>query len=140
MTKGRKTGGKDFIPGDPRAGRPPLPPALKEAKRLNKTAFEEIINKYLWAPLADLEKAKDDKALATVESWMVAIMLKGRTTGEWSGYEWIAQRLLGKVKDQVEVSTPTPFVIHHTDGSKTVLGAKVEKDPEEHGEGWDPNA
>lgn len=130
MTRGRKTGGRDFVPGDPRAGRPPMPEALKAARRLNKTEFEEIINKYLWAPLSDLEKAKDDKTLPTIESWMVAIMVKGRTTGEWSGYEWIAQRLLGKVKEQVEVTQVRPFIVRHTDGTQTVLGAKVEKDEE----------
>ena len=129
MAKGKKTGGRDWQPGvspNP-SGRTPTPQALKDAKRLNKTNFEEIINKYLWAPLADLEAAVEDKQLATIESWMVAIMLKGRTTGDWGGYEWIAQRLLGKVKDQLEVTQPKPFIVKHTDGTQTVLGARVEK-------------
>jgi hypothetical protein len=123
---GRKTGGRDFVPGDPRAGRPRLPEELKAAKRLNKTEFEAIINKYLWLPLEELEAAAHDKSIPTIEAWMVAIMVKGRTTGEWSGYEWIAQRLLGKVKEQVEVTQPKPFIVRHMDGTQTLLGAKHE--------------
>lgn len=125
--KGKKTGGRDFVPGDPRAGRPPLPDHVKEAKRLTKTELESIINKYLFAPLADIRKAAEDESLPTIESWMVAILLKGRTTGEWSGYEWIAQRLVGKIPDRVEVQQVTPFVIRHTTGEQTVLGAEVKK-------------
>ncbi len=128
---GPKTGGRDFAPGNPGGpGRPPLPPALKEAKRLTKTSLEEIVNKYLWLSLEDLEKSKDDKTLVTVEAGMCAIIHKGRTTGEWSGFEWIAQRLIGKVKDQIDIRQVTPFVIKHTTGQQTVLGAKVSSDDE----------
>ena len=129
MARGKKTGGRDFQVGEVAnpSGRTPLPHALKEAKRFNKTTLEEIVNKYLWIPLDELIAASKDEKLVTVESWMVAIIAKGRTTGEWSGFEWIAQRLVGKVKEQIEHTQPVPFVVRHLDGSQTVLGAKIDK-------------
>jgi hypothetical protein len=81
-------------------------------------------------PLTELAAAKDNKHLAAFEVWMAAIIFKGLSTGDWSGNEWIQQRLLGKVKDQVEITQPKPFVINYLDGSKTELGAKLEKDEE----------
>lgn len=133
MTVGRKpgtkkTGGKDFAPGNPGGpGRPPLPPGLRDAKRLTKTSLEEIVNKYLWEPDAAELAAKDPRT-PPVEKWLIAIIAKGLATGEWSGFEWIAQRLVGKVKEQIEVKNVTPFVIRHTSGEQTVLGAKAESE------------
>lgn len=87
------------------------------------------MNKYLWDPDAAHAAATDPKT-PPVERWLVAIIDKGLTSGEWSGFEWIAQRLIGKVKDQLEVKNVTPFVIKHADGRQTVLGAKVESEDE----------
>ncbi len=128
MAIGKKTGGRDFQPGEVAnpSGRTPLPPALKESKRLNKTTLEEIINKYLWDSEAAARAAEDAKT-PPVERWLVAIIAKGLATGDWSGFEWIAQRLVGKVKEQIEHTQPVPFVVKHLDGSRTELGAKVDK-------------
>lgn len=123
MSKGRKTGGRDFVPGDPRAGRKPLPPELKGVRRLNKTELETIVNKYLWTPDADLEATASNPALPPVERWVVSIIHRGLSTGEWHGFEWIAQRLIGKVQEKVEVTLPKPFVVNRLDGTQTVMGA-----------------
>lgn len=120
-----------FAPGNPGGpGRPPLSPEAKEARRLNKTEFENVVNKYLWCPLVDLKMHASDQSLPTMEAWVVAIMLKGITTGDWGGQEWIAQRIMGRVKEQIEVRQVTPFVIRHTSGEITTLGAKVESEDE----------
>jgi hypothetical protein len=132
MAKGKKTGGKDWQPGvspNP-SGRVPTPAPLKDARRLNKTEFELVVNKYLWCSLAELELVATDKTIPVMEAWIVAIMARGIKSGDWGGNEWIAQRIMGKVKDQLEVSTPKPFVIHNADGSRTILGAEVEKEEE----------
>lgn len=129
MAKGKKTGGKDWQPGvsaNP-AGRAPLPPEVKEARRLNKTELETIVNKYLWEPNADLEKTSANVELPPVERWLVSIIHRGLSTGEWHGFEWIAQRLIGKVKDQVEITVPKPFLIKKANGETAMeLGVKLE--------------
>lgn len=111
----------------------PLPEPLKNARRLNKTEYEAVVNKYLWCSLAELERYAEDKSIAVMEAWIVSIMARGIKTGDWGGHEWIAQRIMGKVKDQLEVTQLKPFVIHHTTGEQTVLGAQVERPKLESG-------
>lgn len=132
MAIGKKSGGRDFQPGQSGnpAGRTPLPPELKETRRLNKTEFETLVNKYLWASFAQIEAASEDATLPAIERYVVSIIAKGIKTGDWGGCEWIAQRLIGKVQDRVEVTTPKPFVIAKRDGSTLELGAKVDSDDE----------
>lgn len=125
MAKGKKTGGKDFVPGDPRAGRPPMPAALRAGRRLNRTEFEELVNKYLWMSTTELELATEDKSLPAIEAYFANVVKVGTLTGDHSRMEFILQRLLGKVKDQLEVTTPKPYVIHRLDGTQTVLGTKL---------------
>ena len=136
MAKGKKSGGKDWQPGvsaNP-SGRSPTPAPLKEARRLNKTEFELVVNKYLWCALEQLEALVEDKSLPVMEAWIVAIMARGIKTGDWGGHEWIAQRIMGKVKDQVEISMPKPYIVHRLDGSQMVLGTNLEKEKKD-GEG-----
>lgn len=124
---GRKTGGRDFVKGDPRCGRLPLPPEVKAARRLNKTEFERITNRYVWSTEAELLDAKANPETPAIERVLISILLEAIEKGDHSKAEWIAQRLIGKVKDEVEVSTPKPFIVERLDGSQMVLGAKVEE-------------
>ncbi len=126
MTKGRKTGGRDFVPGDPRAGRLPVAPEIKEGRRLGKVELEAIVNKYLWTPCESLDAVAKDPTVVPVERWLASIIAKGLSSGEWSGFEWIAQRLIGRVKDQVEVTVVKPYVIERLAGGTLELGAKPE--------------
>lgn len=131
MAKGRKTGGRDFVPGKPGGpGRPPLPPEVKEARRLTKTEFERIANRYLWTTEAGLEASAMDPETPAMERLIISILLTAIKAGDHAKAEWLAMRLLGKVQDKVEVSQPKPFVINRLDGSQMVLGAKLEKEDE----------
>lgn len=98
-----------------------MPEALKTARRLNKTELEALINRYLWLPAQDLEGLE---GLPAVEQYFISILLRGLKTGDYGPFEWIAQRLIGKVKDQVELTTPTPFIVHNLEGGEVVMGVK----------------
>ncbi len=131
MTKGRKTGGRNFVKGvvtNPN-GRPKTPEALRNLKRLTKVAFEEIVNKYLWCSLSELEKYKKAN-LPVMDAWVVSIIHKGVLSGDWSGNEWIAQRIIGKVKDQIEVTTVKPFIVEDLSGNHITMGATFFELPE----------
>lgn len=115
--------------GNP-SGRPPLPPEVKEAKRLNKATLETIVNTYLFMPLELLRGKLEDRSLPAVECWMISIIYKGLMSGDWGGFEWIAQRLVGKVKETIEVSAVVPYLIHRPSGEVLELGVKKEELPE----------
>ncbi len=124
MALGKKSGGKDFKKGNvPKSpGRPKMPETLKNLQRLTKTSFEEIVTKYIFCSLDQLAAFKKRTDIPAMDAWIVAIVFKGITTGDWGGNEWIAQRLIGKVKDQVDVTVVKPFVVNNLDGSQMVLG------------------
>lgn len=116
------------MPGDPRAGRPPLPKELKEAKRLTKTEFETIVNRYLWLSHEELEAAAENKSLPAVDRYLATVIKIGSASGDPGRMEFLLQRLLGKVTDKVEVSQPKPFIIEKLDGSSVHCGAKLEEE------------
>lgn len=127
MAKGRKTGGKDFVPGDERAGRPRLPDDVKAVKKLTTTEFQRILNQYLWLDEESLRAAMKDPSCTMLEKMVASVMVKGITLGDPARMEILVTRLIGKVTDKVEVKTPVPFVITRRDGSAVELGAKLEE-------------
>lgn len=130
MARGKKSGGKDFTPGisgNP-TGRMPLPPELKEVRRLNKTEFERIANKYLWSTIAQITEAMASPEIPAFERVIVSILFKAIDEGDHAKAEWFAMRLLGKVTEKLEVKNPTPFIITRSSGAEVVLGAKIEED------------
>lgn len=131
MAAGKKTGGRNFKPGNAGGpGKPPLPPELKEAKRLTKTEFERLANRFLWATAQELIAFEADASLTSVERLIVSILASGISDGDHARAEWFLNRLLGKVTDKVEVRTPTPFVIQRASGEQLVLGSAPPSDEE----------
>lgn len=129
MTKGRKTGGKDFEPGNPGGpGQPTIPPELKAARRLNKVEFELIANKYVFATKAELEAAQTSPSTPAMEMLLVNIMLSGIFDGDQAKAEFFLNRLIGKVKDEVEVTVVKPFIITRLNGDQIEMGStKIEE-------------
>jgi hypothetical protein len=126
--KGRGPG-RPFAPGNPGGpGKPPTPPELKEAKRLTKTEFERLANRFLWATQAELAAYHADPSLTSVERLIISILMAGTDEGDQARAEWFLNRLLGKVTDKVEVRTPTPFVVVRRDGTALELGSAPPKD------------
>lgn len=124
----KKTNGRPFQKGwKGGPGRPPQPLALREAKRLNKTSFEALINKHLWATPEELQASLDSGYLPMVEAIVVRILQEARVGGDQGRMEWVASRLMGKVKDQVEISAK-PFAVERLDGAQVVLGIEAGKE------------
>jgi hypothetical protein len=130
MAKGRKTGGRDFAPGDPRAGRKPIPEDVKAIRKLTILEFQRLINKYLWLSEEGLQVAMQDPACSMLEKLVASVIAKGISQGDPMRMEALVTRLVGKVTDKVEVKIPKPYVVHHLDGTQTVLASKVEDDGE----------
>jgi len=110
MAKGKKTGGRDFQAGNPGGpGQPKIPEEVKAARKLNRIELERIINKYLYMPGTELRKlleeaTKGQNEMPMIEAMIAKIMLAGFSEGDQRRLEFILDRLVGKVKDQVEVN------------------------------------
>lgn len=126
MAIGRKTGGRDWEKGKPGGpGRPKLPENLRTNWRLTKTEFESIAQKYLDMDQDQLKALKADPKLRVVDAYMVSIILRGIETGEVGPFEWLMQRHVGKVKEQVEHTVVRPTIIERLDGRVLELGMEA---------------
>ena len=121
--KGRKTPkGKPFVKGDPRAGRPSMTKEQKAAAKLTKTEV-----KYIKSPAQELKKLSMDKSLPAIDLWVIRIILLGISGGDTRRLDFMFDRLIGKVKDQIEIDMPKPTIIQTRDGNQIQLGHGEQK-------------
>ena len=128
MAIGKKSGGRDFEPGqsgNPN-GRPKLPGDIKEARKLNAIEFERIANKFLFLSREEIKAIVNDPDTTMIENLIASIYVRGVTEGSYQHLDFILNRLIGKVKDKVEVESK-PFIVRLLDGSEIHMGHKPEE-------------
>lgn len=113
--------------GNP-GGKVKLPEDIKEARKLNQVELERIINKYLAMDRGAVKAAISSESTPMMELMVASIVAQAAQKGDHQRLDFVLNRLVGKVKDQIEVKNVTPFVIKHASGDQTILGAKVETD------------
>lgn len=74
----------------------------------------------------DAEIAKQDCPL--LEKIVGKIAKAAADKADQVRMEFFLNRLIGKVQDRIEVTSPTPFIIHKSDGSQIVCGSEVKKE------------
>lgn len=111
--------------GNP-GGKVKLPEDIREARKLNQHELERIINKYLYMDRESVKAAISNPATPMMELMVASIVAQAAQKGDHQRLDFVLNRLVGKVRDQIDVRQVTPFVIRHTTGQQTVLGAKVE--------------
>lgn len=128
MARGKKTGGKDYSPGNPGGpGRPVMSPEQREMRKLTRTQINDILNRYFWATPTEIELAKEDPALSIGERGVISILKLAVETGDQSRIEWIFQRLVGKVPDKIEHSGGLSFQVKASDGRVAEFGVKEDE-------------
>lgn len=130
MAQGIKTGGRDIQKGQalPGAGRPPLPPDIKSARKLNRAEFEAIANKYLFMGIRDLRDAMANQDLPMLEMAICSLLVKAASLGDQKRLGFILDRLLGKVSANDSQPEEVTFSLKYNVGDKPELGAHREDD------------
>jgi hypothetical protein len=129
MAKGKKTGGRDFEKGDERAGRPRLPGDVREARKFTSGEVQRVLTEFMHMTPTELAERLTSGDATMLEGFIGSIMQRGIKDGCPTRLNFLFERTIGKVKDQLEVSLPKPFVITDVDGNpKATLGSKVEKE------------
>jgi hypothetical protein len=103
-------------------GRPKTPPDIAKARRLNQIELDRLINKYLWMDRDTMKARLADPDTPMMEIMIGSIVAKAAQNGDQQRLEFILTRIIGKVKDQLEV-TAKPYIIEKLDGSAIVLGS-----------------
>jgi len=105
MAKGKKTGGRDWKPGESGnpSGRPPLPEHLKGVKKMNKHQFESILNKYIHLSLNELIELLKGGDLPAIEAMVVKVLTEAVRKGDEKRLNFVLDRLIGKVQENFKV-------------------------------------
>lgn len=106
MAAGRKTGGRDFKPGESGNpyGRPRLPGAVAEARKLNKVELERILNKYIYLNMQEMQFCANDPTTPAIDLIVIKMVLESIKRGDHVRLETILNRLVGKVADKAEIT------------------------------------
>lgn len=106
MARGKKTGGKNFKPGETGNpnGRPQVPQDVKQMRELNKVELTRILNKFVYLTKDELSECLKDPMTPAVEMMVGTIIHKAITTGDHSRLTFILDRLVGPNKQSVEVT------------------------------------
>ena len=144
MAKGHKTGGRDFLPGQ--SGNPKGKPKLTpEQREFRSAAKNEIIEefKYLWSlPIEEIQEiaAPEEEIFGNTPLIRIAIakaLLKAAQTGDMHQLNQILDRVIGKVKEEIDhnvkgnIHVQLVDLINNLEGKEGLYGNEEEDDQED---------
>lgn len=104
MAIGKKTGGRNFEPGQ--SGNPSgssnLAKKLGNIRKLNQAQVSEILNRFVTMSLEDVVEFANDKSNPSIEILVATILIHGIKGGDPTRLTFLLDRLIGKVKEQHE--------------------------------------
>lgn len=107
-------------PGGP--GRPKKDPDLKMAMAFTRTSVEKLLVRFLCMNLDELKTIMDDRKRPAIEHFVARIVHFGLSSGDQQKLNFLLERIVGKVRDQIEHTVIRPTVIERLDGSQVQLG------------------
>jgi len=106
--------------GNP-SGRTKLTEDIKLARRkYTKEVIQGLLAQCLDKPVEELEKILKDKNNKVVDHLVGRIALLGIVKGDPLRFNFILDRMIGKVTEEKEIKLVKPFVIESHDGKKEV--------------------
>lgn len=106
MAIGKKTGGRDFKPGQ--SGNPKgkigLPQDLKEIRALRPSFVKNVIAKLSRMTLGELEAHIDNPYTSMMEITIGKVYLKAFIGGDHMRMNFLLDRSIGKVKDEIDMN------------------------------------
>ncbi len=104
-TKRAMPEGKRFKKGEvpnPK-GRTKLPGPVKATRSMNRDQIAEIGVILLESSMDTLKELVRDPNATVIKRWAAAVAVKGIATGDFKSLDGLLNRVVGKVKDQVEI-------------------------------------
>lgn len=107
--------------GNPSGG-PKTPEEIKKLRKLSAKQFKEIGEMVVLGTWDELKViAKDDKQSVLKRKLAQAIIEE-----KYNAFDEILNRIIGKVKESVEIAIPKPTIIRRPNGEVVELGAELE--------------
>jgi len=102
----KKKGASKWKPGQ--SGNPSGSSAISRQiatlKKFNKVEAERVLSKFLNWPVDQLIEFIQDKSNQVLETLVARVLLEAIRKGDHSRAEWVLQRLIGKVKEEIEMN------------------------------------
>jgi hypothetical protein len=111
MARGKKTGGRDFVPGDKRAGRNPLDKDVKNMLKLDRNELITHLRRINSLPYKELKKMRDIEELPTNLLLLVRGFCKVVEKADWSDINLIFNRIYGNVPLDINNKTEIKQII-----------------------------
>lgn len=128
-----KKGGR-FGKGNPNGnpfGRPTISPEIIEIRKLNQKETVKLFNKVIWMTREELAERWADRDCPVIEGMLIKLCTEVLRTGDAQKLNLIIDRLIGKVKETVEITPPKPTVMKLIgEDAALVLGPKPEEEEE----------
>ena len=105
-------------------GRPPVDPELKKARKLTKTKAAALFEIFMHKSVTELDKICKDPKTTVLEAMIARVAQQAIRDGDQRRLDFMLDRTIGKVKEQLEVKLPKPMIVENLEGPKTLLGAK----------------
>ena len=134
MSKGKKTGGRDFVKGqvtNPK-GAPRISEDLKKFRKLTPTMVAEMISRFAAHNREQLQAALRNPDASILELMFGKAIEQALKTGDPKYTNMILDRVVGKVTDKIEHKLPKPTVVKlFGEDATIVLGSqRTEEEPE----------
>lgn len=109
--------GKPFVPGvsgNPN-GRPKTPDDLKEALKMTRVEFQQLLVKYLAYDLYQLAEKQKDPRTTALDRIVISVITNAIKKGDQQRLDFLMNRIIGKVRDEID----------HTSGGSPVKAVLV---------------
>ena len=104
MAKGKFTGGKLFDGTMAGPGRPKSTPEQRALRQLTKTQFEKLCNKFVHMNRDEIVVSLQSPETTALELMVGKVIHEAIVRGDTVRFNFILERLIGKVKEQIEHS------------------------------------
>lgn len=106
MSKRKKTGGKDFVKGNPiRGGRPKMPPELHKMKTMTKDDLTLLLHKMFKMGKDDIINIINNPKAPSLEVFIARIIQLGVKAGDTQRLDFLLNRMIGTVKQKFDHTT-----------------------------------
>lgn len=126
MTDAPKKKSTRFVKGNPGGpGRPKQPLEIQDAKQYMKNEFDRIVLKLSAMPIEELQAFIKAKQGTVLEMAMAACYFKAASTGNNNNIAFFMDRIVGKPKQQVELSGELNNRVTLNDGQLTQIADEI---------------
>lgn len=107
-----------------------MPEDVKRIRKLTNDEIKEVGSLLLSGKESDLELLAKDIDTPMLKKWIASVALKGKSNGDMQTLNALLDRLIGKVKEEIDVNIrPRPVIIEKHDG--TVVEMTTEREVKE---------